>query len=68
MHDPFEIRKLYKEKRHELAKNLMELRREKRLKSSLYLIDLRNKKINKLRNDLINLESFVGKITLKFLH
>lgn len=65
MYNPFEIRKLYKEKRHELAKNLMELRREKRLKSSLYLIDLRNKKINKLRNDLLNLESFVGKMILK---
>ena len=68
MHDPFEIRKSYKEKRHELAKNLMELRREKRLKAPLCLLDLRNKKINKLRNDLVDLESFVGKITLKFLH
>jgi hypothetical protein len=65
MHYTFETRKLYKEKRHELAKNLMELRREKRLKSSLCLIDLRNKKINKLRNDLLELEALIGRIVFK---
>jgi hypothetical protein len=59
------LKQKYKNIRHELAKNLNELRREKRLKSSLYLLDLRNKKINKLRNDLIILEAKVGKITLK---